>query len=394
LADYTEIVITTSPRPLPQPPLNGPTPERKWTVLMWSACDNDLYECCVNDLDKSEQGAHPAVQVVAQVDHRPNPRAEGAHTVQRLELQRDDQALLHSPVKADLGDANMACPKSLADFVEWGIKNYPAENYWLVISDHGDGWKGASQDDGHHDWMSLPQIESALQEVRQKTGRKLDLLSFDCCHMASAEVAHQLQNEARYMVASQEVMGYLGLPYTQLLPEAAELNPRQLAEHIVRSSAANPEDIPTFSALDLEKAPQLTEAIQELGAAILASPLQGAQLREVLGETQAYWEYRDVHQLAQRLAEHDPALESVAARVQAAVGELVIAEQHASSHPGSHGVHLEVQRDSEELRQQRYARGSLNREDTRLWKTELGRYADTAFAQATEWPRVIEKIQG
>lgn len=360
---------------------------------MWSACDNDLYECCVNDVDKAERGTHPAVQVVAQVDHRPNPQAEGPHTVQRLEIQPDDQPLLHSPVKADLGDADMACPKNLSDFIQWGMRNYPAENYWLVISDHGDGWKGANQDDGHHSWMSLPQIQSALYEARQKTGHKLDLLSFDCCHMAATEVADQLKEEARYMLASQEVMGYLGLSYSQLLPQAAGLGPRELAQEVVRSSSANPEDIPTFSALDLEKMPQLTEAVKDLGQAILASPLKGPELREAVSQTQAYWEYRDLHQLADRLAERDAGLQPAADRVKEALEQVVVAEQHAPTHPGSHGLHIEVQRDTEEQRQQRYSEGSLRRDDTRPWKTSQGSYAETAFAQTTGWPAVIEKIQ-
>jgi len=355
---------------------------------MWSACDNNLYDCCVNDLDKSEEGTNPDVHVLATVDHRLNGGGG-----ERLELQRDGLPLLHSPVKADLGDLDMANPKNLAEFIEWGIKNYPAENYWVVISDHGDSWKGAAQDEGHHTWMSLPQIESALSEAREKTGRKLDLLSFDCCHMASTEVAHQLQNESKYLVASEEVMGYLGLPYQSLLQEVGGLSPRELASRLVEVSAANPEDIPTFSAVDLEKMPSVTRTVTALGQAIADSPLSGEELRGVLAETQAYWEYRDLKHLAQNLEKQaDPALAQAAAEVQAALSEAVIAEQHAPSHPNSHGLQIEVQRDSEESRQARYSEEALNREDTRPWKTSEGSYAETSFARETGWTRAIEKI--
>ena len=374
-----------------------PAPPKKWTVLMWSACDNDLYECCVNDLDKSERGTHEDIHVLAQVDHRPNPDALGPHSVQRLELQNDQQPLLHSPVKADLGDASMADPKNLSEFIQWGIKNYPAENYWLVISDHGDAWKGAAQDEGHREWMSLPQIQSALEDARQQTGRKLDLLSFDCCHMASTEVAHQLKDESRYMVASQEVMGYIGLPYEQVLGEAAQHSPRQLAQRLVQVSTANPEDIPTFSAVDLEKVPALSEAVTQLGQAITASALSGAQLREVLADTQPFWEYRDLHQLAGNLAckaEAEPALRQAAGCVQTALTEAVIAEQHASSHPGAHGLQIEVNRDSPQNRQARYGEGAVVRDDSRPWKTSDGSYAETAFARDTGWVSAIDKMHG
>lgn len=355
---------------------------------MWSACDNNLYECCVNDLDKSEEGANPDVAVLATVDHR--PAAGGG---ERLELQKDGLPLLHSPVKAELGDTDMANPKNLADFIEWGIKNYPAENYWVVISDHGDAWKGAAQDEGHHTWMSLPQIESALSEAREKTGRKLDLLSFDCCHMASTEVAHQLQNESRYLVASEEVMGYIGLPYQSLLKEAATLDPRGLAERLVEVSAANSEDIPTFSAVDLDRMPSVTQAVTALGQAIVKSPLSGEQLRGVLADTQAYWEYRDLQHLASNLEKQpDLNLAQAAADVQMVLNEAVIAEQHASSHPNSHGLQIEVNRDSEESRQARYRDEALDRNDLRPWKTSEGSYAETSFAQETGWTRAIDKI--
>lgn len=366
---------------------------KKWTVLVWSACDNDLYACCVNDIDKCERGLPADVNVVAQVDHRLNPNPAGPHTVQRLELQKNSEPLLNSPVVQDFGDADMASPKNLSDFIQWGIKNYPAQNYWLVISDHGDSWKGASQDEGHHTWMSLPQVESALQDARAQTGRKLDLLSFDCCHMASIEVAHQLQDEARYMVASEEVMGYLGLPYEKLLGEVGELDPAQVARRLVESSTANPEDIPTFSALDLQKMPALSEAMTGLSHAIACSPLSGSELRQSVQETQAFWEYRDVHHLAENLAaQPDPALREAAQRVQSAVRGVVLAEQHAATHPGATGLSVEVNPDSEAARQARYAEGTLNREDQRPWRTEEGSYAETAFAQDTGWLRAIEKF--
>lgn len=363
-------------------------PPRKWTVLMWSACDNNLYECCVNDLDKSEEGTNDSVHVLATVDHRPS--GGGA---QRLELQKDGLPLLHSPVKADHGDFDTANPKNLADFIEWGIKNYPAENYWLVISDHGDAWKGAAQDEGHHTWMSLPQIESGLKEARERTGRKLDMLSFDCCHMASTEVAHQLQNESRYLVASEEVMGYIGLPYQEILKDAAGLSPHQLAQHLVHTSKANPEDIPTFSAVDLEKMPSVTKAVTALGQAITQSPLTGQELRGVLQDTQAFWEYRDLKHLATNLGQQpDANLAQAAVDVQVALSEAIVAEQHAASHPNAGGLQIEVHPDSEEARQARYREEALDRNDPRPWKTTEGSYAETSFARETGWTEAIAKI--
>jgi hypothetical protein len=366
--------------------------KRKWTVLVWSACDNDLYDCCVNDLNKAEQGsANQDIHVLAQVDHRPNTNPLGPHTVQRLQLQPDGLPLLHSPVKADLGDSNMADPKNLSDFIKWGIKNYPAEKYWVIISDHGDGWRGANQDDGHHSWMSLPQIESALKDARQATGEKLDVLSFDCCHMASAEVAHQLQNEADFMLGSEEAMGYIGLPYEQLLGEVSQLSPQQLVERVVESSKANPDDIPTFSAVNLSKIPQVTQSIKQLAEAICTSTLNGEQLKEAVAKAQTFDGYSDLHDFSAKVAEQDPALAKAAKAVQNAIKEATVSEQHSKAYPGAHGLQIEVNPDSEERSQQRYAVGSLVRSDA-PWRTAEASYTATKFDQATNWSAVIEKI--
>lgn len=366
--------------------------KRKWTVLVWSACDNDLYDCCINDLDNAEQGsANQDIHVVAQVDHRANTDPLGPHSVQRIKLQPDSQPLLHSPVKADFGDSNMADPKNLSDFIQWGIKNYPAENYWVVISDHGDGWRGANLDDGHHGWMSLPQIESALKTARKATGEKLDVLSFDCCHMASAEVAHQLHREADFMIGSEEAMGFIGLPYQQLLGEVSRLSPTQLVERVVQVSKANPEQIPTFSAFNLSKIPQVTKSVKKLAQAIGASSISASQLKEAVSKAQTFDGYSDLHDFSAKVAEQDPSLAQAAQDVQNSISNAIVAEQHSTTHPGAHGLQIEVNPDSQERSQQRYGIGSLVRTDL-PWKTDQASYAATKFDQATHWSSVIQKI--
>ncbi|MBS2039823.1 hypothetical protein JST97_32865 [bacterium] len=368
-------------------------PQRDWTVLVWSACDNDLYECCINDLDKAERGLSPNIQVLAQVDHGSNPNPQGPKSMQRLVLEKNDQPLLNSPVVEDFGDGDTADPKKLADFIKWGIEKYPAKNYWLVISDHGDAWRGACRDDSQGSWMSLPQIQQALGEARQATGRKLDLVSFDCCHMASSEVAHQLQNEANYMVGSEEVMGFIGLPYDTMLPKIEGKDARQVAQMLVEESKAHPEDIPTFSAMDLTQVPAFSQSVKELGQAVSASQLRKDQLLAVVNQTQGFDSgyYRDVVDLARNLSQADPSLSQQARRVEESARQLVISQQHAETHPGAHGLNIEVFRDAPETRQNRYGDGATpNRHPE--WRTESGSYAETAFARDTGWDQVIARI--
>ncbi|MEW6279137.1 MAG: clostripain-related cysteine peptidase, partial [Candidatus Eremiobacterota bacterium] len=295
-------------------------------MLVWSSSENDLYPYQVADLDEAERvGCSDTFQMVAQIDHGP--------CAQRLELKPDPLPGLRSPVKAELPATSMSCPRALADFIQWGMRNYPAEHYWLVVSDHGEGWKGACQDDGQDGWMTLPQLEEGLRLAREATGRKLDLLSFDACYMGSLEVAHQLRNEAGLMVGSEEAIGYFGLPYDRVLADM-DRTPRELAARLVSFATESYEapgvpDMPTTAAIDLSKVEAVTRAVRRMGEAVRRSPLD---LSGVSRDTQTFWQFKDVHDLAhqiERRADSDPALREACQEVKQAVHEAVFAEQHA-----------------------------------------------------------------
>ncbi|MCW5868074.1 MAG: hypothetical protein KIS61_12505 [Candidatus Eremiobacteraeota bacterium] len=326
-------------------------------MMMYNASDNNLYAYQVNDL-KEAQAAQvgDSVQLLATADHRPV-----GGLGQRLDLKRGE-------VKAQWSDLNMSDPKNLADFVEWGIKNYPAENYWLVLSDHGDAWKGALEDDHSQGWMSLPQLQGALAQAREKTGRKLDVLSFDCCYMGSLEAAHELRHEAGYMVASPEEVGYYGHDYTSLLPAIEGKNPRQLAEFLVESGSKYPEEFRTIAAYDLSRMEQVTWAVGQLGSSMAQEA--PARLREAVGRTQIFGEYHDLGDLAEKLAEVRPALQPAAQAVKEALAQAVVAEAHRADYPGAHGLQIETRLD-----------------------TEKAGYADTAFAKDSGWGQAIAHLR-
>lgn len=338
--------------------LLSPPAQKKWTVLVWSASENDLYPYQVAELDEMERvGCSDSFQMVAQIDH--------GTTVQRLEMRPDDRVGLNSPVQQDLGPLSMSRPEALSDFIQWGMKNYPAENYWLVISDHGEAWKGACQDDGADDWMSLPEIQQALQTAREATGRKLDVLSFDACYMGSLEVAHQLKDEAAFMVGSEEEVGYQGLPYDRLLADM-DRSPRQLVERIVAHGQGDPKEFATSSAIELGKVAAVSQAMKDLGQAVLGTE---QDLSSAAAATQSFWQYKDVYHLAQQLEQRsgaDETLRQAARRVQSTVREAVVAEQHADTHPNAHGLQVELSPDSS--------------------------YADVLFAQDTGWGEAARKL--
>ncbi len=373
---------------------------KKWTVLLWSASDNNLYKYMQKDIDECEQvGSTDQLNVLCETDHGPR-----FGSVKRYELQHDEKAGIHSPVKGSFGKADMASPSRLSDFIQWGIKNYPAENYALIISDHGAGWQGACSDDGKGTWMTLPMLEDGLKDAREKTGRKLDVLGFDACLMASAEVAHQLRNEANYLVGSQETEGGAGWLYNRVLSKdmlastdhairtKLDFTPREMASNIVTMAQGNQGDLATMTAFDTAKIGALTDSIKNFGQAIVEGAVSSADLAAAKNETQGFYEFYDLHDFAGKVAAKagdDQNLGAKAQAVQSAIADAIVAEQHSEKYPGAHGVTIELNRQGES-----YKPGTPTFTADQNSRTDFGKYSNTSFDQETNWSKVQQKING
>ncbi len=335
-------------------------PPRKWTILQYSAADNNLYPWMLTDVCEMERvGSDEFTNLLVQIDHG---RDHGG--CKRLALQSDaslggDPDQVDSPVLEDLGQTNMSHGETLKNSLVWAMQNYPAEHYMLIVSDHGNSWKGCCSDDSHMGWMSMPTLSNAIQRATAETGQKLDVIGFDACLMANTEVAFQLKDQARYMVASEQTEGADGWPYTPILgPKALEavqrslreridLEPEELVKLIVEKSADTPDVIRTLSAVDLQKMDGLKDAMIELRGAILDAEVPQAKLRDVLKQCQKFFGYRDLgHWL--RLLRDDEQLgenKAIQAGVERVLGEynrVVIAEQHSPACPNASGLTIHL----------------------------------------------------
>ncbi|GAG81563.1 unnamed protein product [marine sediment metagenome] len=117
-----------------------------------------------------------------------------------------------------LGEKNTGDPNTLVDFVTWSKELAPADNYGLILWDHGAGLGGANFDDEDFhtmDWLTTPEITEALTGL-STDGPAVDLLSFDACLMSMAEIGYELRTLTDVYVASQENVGVDGYDYTTL----------------------------------------------------------------------------------------------------------------------------------------------------------------------------------
>ena len=246
--------------------------------MVYLDADNNLDGAGIDDFNEmAKVGSTANMNVVVEMD-----RAEGEDNSNNgwtdTKLFYVTKGLTPTPENAlmDLGEKNMGDPDTLIDFVLWAVKNYPAKHYLLDLWDHGGGWQGVCWDDTDGgDFLTLPEIEYALQAIRAKLNRNIDIVLFDACAMGNLEVFYQLRNYVDIAVGSEASVPGDGCPYDKILSPLVEnpaMTPEELARVIVDAyihsysdGEADPEDVPwvTFSAFTLKRFDELAEIADE-----------------------------------------------------------------------------------------------------------------------------------
>ncbi len=348
-----------------------PSEAKEWTIMIYSASDNNLENDQLTDINDMEKlGSNDYMDIVVQVDRgytADTPQGGDWTGARRYLIQKDtDPINYNSPILAELGQVDMAAPETLAEFVEFTVNNFPAKHYMLIIADHGSGWEGFIDDSSHHaGQMSTPELDQALEQVKERTGAQIDILGFDACLMGSTEVAYQVRDAAGFLVASEELEGVEGWPFEGIISQRAldvmekfnqsfkdadrpALTPKLYSYLIVKEGANDTATFDTLSSTELEKMPKVASAVNGLAEALRASEVPVTEFNTVEGNSQDYgWgsPLVDVVDLAKNLAANEQYGKDVklaANKVIEAVDQAIVAEHHNSSHPGSHGLHIYV----------------------------------------------------
>jgi hypothetical protein len=298
--------------------------KKPWTVMVYMAGDNSLDPEGIQDLKEMKKvGSTDKLNIVIQFD-----RAAG-HVARRYYLRKG--GIVTGDAVASLGAVNTGDPKCLSDFIQWGVKNYPADHYLLVLWNHGQGWddtdiyaderhrnlrrlatgpirhalfhspvrrtleKAGSDhtaraillDDNAKDFLDNLEMKKVMAGTAKLLKRKLDILGMDACLMSMAEVGYQICDSADYTVGSEQTEPGEGWPYHTILGALAKnpaMTPRNLSALIVDkylASYGNADGV-TQSACDLSKAGALATAVAGLVAALNASLSESASRQRIL----------------------------------------------------------------------------------------------------------------
>ena len=147
-------------------------------MLYQDADDKVLEQDIFIDFNEAELvGSTDRVRLVAQLDrYQGGFNGDGNWTdTRRFLLQRDNDLNTISSPYQSIGEADMSDPQTLVDFVTWGIQEFPADKYVLIMSDHGMGWPGGWTD---------PEPRTAVRSnipLAQALGDALYLQDIDRC---------------------------------------------------------------------------------------------------------------------------------------------------------------------------------------------------------------------
>ncbi len=198
---------------------------KNWTFMIYFCADtrddyvggsldnsgNDLGRVMletINSLYKTDHGG-PYLQVgfqtnlnvIALFDHPYYP-GHPKGNAKMYELQHGNLITLY-----EYGETNMGDPATLQGFIDYCKVFYPADNYALLLSDHGRGYAGFCYD--YHaphpywpyalgDCLTVEELDTAIEN-----SGGVDVLFFDTCLAGSFEVMWQLAGDVHYVVAAQ-----------------------------------------------------------------------------------------------------------------------------------------------------------------------------------------------
>lgn len=341
------------------PPSTKLKSEKEWTLMMYWDADNNLEFCTEFAMTKWEESlpTNDKVNIVALID------ILSMDGVWIYDIVNGERRLVDTWAELNTSD-----PEVLEKFVVYCMDKFRAKKSMLVLQDHGYGWRGVCQDETNGDTlMPIDGLAGALKDAKaQSKGKGVDIVAFDACHMATLEVAYELRDVAPYMVGSQSMVPYDGLPYEMFIGKLwakPAMSPAELStmivydyveyysskwdyDHIMTYS----QDFATIAAVDLSKMAELGSAFAEFTEVLCplieenrgaVERARGAAQVTKWANSAGYEWMPDVNAFILGMKGVDDALDAAIAAWEEAFGAAIIAEANSKKMgPNVHGLNF------------------------------------------------------
>ena len=238
-----------------------------WTIMVYLAADNNLEAMGLDDINEMELGKSALpdnVNVTFIIDRaEDHSAAEGDWTdTRRGVIESDTDILSIGSTMESVGEKNMGDAQTLTDFIDWSTSVAAADNYALVVWDHGGGISGVAWDetDGN-DNLSISEVTQSVQASSVGTdGGSFEMIGFDACLQGVIDQSYALKDVADVVVSSEELEPGDGWDYTgwfEGLTGDTDITTSDMAQTVVESYGEFYEDYQwldaTLSAVDTSK---------------------------------------------------------------------------------------------------------------------------------------------
>jgi hypothetical protein len=329
-------------------------------IMMYLAADNNLDPYITADWHEMEAARvddFPWLRVFVLLDRagNNNTRFYEVHNNASTRLAGPAMGLTATGTNEEL---NMGHPNTLGNFITdvQAITGTDNAAFFLILSDHGDGWRNQAaarpkevtravcgDDTSGGDYLTTRELGQAV------SGKGLRLIGFDACLMGMAEVAYELRNHARIMVASQETEPGEGWAFTNLFRQfgqGGDSRPEafgQLVADTYMASYGSSASELTMAVHDLSRMDALAAAVGPAASALQAlSASNWSQVCSGLEWYGCFWTWCEPHadmiQIATRAKARDPAHAAAYDGLVLAVQDAVLYERHGTGHPNARGL--------------------------------------------------------
>lgn len=324
-----------------------------WTLLVY-LCGSDLESdggmATLNLQEMCSASLPDSINVVVETGGSYSWETEGIDpdVIGRYRVTDGQLEKVETQTSASMGD-----PQTLADFVQWGVSEYPSEHYGLVLWDHGGGnADGVCYDELYDDDnLNMSELKAALSD----SPCTFDMIGFDACLMASLETARALNGAGYYMVASEETEPGEGWDYITVLDALGEdpsMNGDELGKVICDSFLKKCENLDvadeaTLSVVDLSQVNALDSEFDSYtsGMALATEDVQslnnvagGADKAESYGgntDSEGYCNMVDMADLVDNTQEY---VQSDGKNFLQALDTAVVYEIHGAGRENSNGL--------------------------------------------------------
>ena len=328
---------------------------KDWTFMVYMDADNSLEYAGLEDINEMEmEGSDSNINVIIQIDRIPgydSSNGDWTGAKRYYAIKDSDSSIISSPVVQDLGEVNMGSAITLQNFIQWSKSNYPAENYALILWDHGSGIMfgndlgGICWDDSNgNDYLTVPELSSVLSNPLYS----VDLIGFDACLMGGVEIHYQLKDNVDVIVGSEEITPLEGYPYDFILNFLRSdplATPQQLGQQIV---VLYDYSLPSYSYTTQAAIKPLTadfingldNFINDLDD-IAISQQNNIQIARQASQEFDVNSYIDLYDFANEIQKHcSGPVDSSAQYIMNFISNIVIEEKHSNFRTGAHGLSI------------------------------------------------------